>query len=194
MEPPAGAANTSANRPTRLLDRARHKCRLLHYSIRTEEAYVQWIRRFILFHHMRHPDEMGVPEVEVLLSDLAIRGQVSASTQNQAMSAVLYLYRQILEINQPNAALAAAGWAETTPDCHGTRRGCEILGPPSLSALGALSASAGTSFFPQKRRRRWGRSGLISKKFTASESACYFGASGAGSTSVEGKCSLSGGA
>jgi integron integrase len=101
MNPSAEPANTNANPPPRLLDRVRHKCRLLHYAIRTEEAYVQWIRRFILFHHKRHPAEMGVPEIEAFLSDLAVRGQVSASTQNQAFSALLFLYRQILEIDLP---------------------------------------------------------------------------------------------
>jgi hypothetical protein len=84
VEPPAGAANTSANPPTRLLDRARHKCRSLHYSIRTDEAYVQWIRRFILLHHKPHLVAMDVPETEVVLSDLAVRRQVSATTQDRA--------------------------------------------------------------------------------------------------------------
>jgi integron integrase len=99
MDPSAGPADANSHPPPRLLDRVRHKCRLLHYSVRTEEAYVQWIRRFILFHRKRHPAEMGVPEIEAFLGDLAVRGQVSASTQNQAFCALLFLYRQVLDIN-----------------------------------------------------------------------------------------------
>jgi integron integrase len=84
-----------------LLDQVRHHIRLLHYSIRTEEAYVQVIKRFILFHHKRHPQEMGVEEIRQYLSHLAIAGQVSASTQNQALSALLFLYRQVLNRELP---------------------------------------------------------------------------------------------
>lgn len=82
--------------PPRLLDRVRHAARLRHMSRRTEETYVGWIRRFILFHGKRHPDEMGAPEVIAFLSDLAVRRHVGATTQNQALSALLFLYRAIL--------------------------------------------------------------------------------------------------
>ncbi len=68
-----------------------------HYSLRTEQSYVAWVRRFILFHGKRHPKEMGAPEVVAFLSDLAVRGRVSASTQNQALSALLFLYRHVLD-------------------------------------------------------------------------------------------------
>ncbi len=85
----------------RLLDQVRERIRFLHYSIRTEEAYIGWIRRFILFHGKRHPREMGAPEVEAFLSDLATQGRVTASTQNQALSAILFLYRQVLGIELP---------------------------------------------------------------------------------------------
>jgi len=81
----------------RLLDRVRQAIRTRHYSRRTEEAYVFWIRRFLAFHGMRHPDQMGSAEVASFLSDLATRRQVSASTQNQAFSAILFLYRCVLE-------------------------------------------------------------------------------------------------
>jgi integron integrase len=84
-----------------LLDRLRRQIRLLHYSIRTEEAYVQWVRRFILFHKKRHPSEMGVDEVRHFLSHLANEGRVSASTQNQALSALLFLYREVLGLDLP---------------------------------------------------------------------------------------------
>ena len=89
------------NGKPRLLDQVRERIRFLHYSIRTEEAYIGWIRRFILFHGKRHPREMGAPEVEAFLSDLATRGRVTASTQNQALSAILFLYRQVLGIELP---------------------------------------------------------------------------------------------
>lgn len=75
--------------------------RIRHYSYRTEETYLQWIRRFILFHGKRHPREMGAEEIQSFLSDLAIRGRVSASTQNQALSAILSLYQKVLQINLP---------------------------------------------------------------------------------------------
>jgi len=79
----------TASRPPRLLDRVRAAIRLRHYSLRTEQAYVGWIRRYIHFHGVRHPDEMGSVEVVEFLSDLAVRHQVAASTQNQALSALL---------------------------------------------------------------------------------------------------------
>jgi integron integrase len=82
--------------PPRLLDRVRQAIRTRHYSRSTEEAYAFWIRRFLAFHGMRHPTEMGSPEVASFLAYLANRRQVSASTQNQAFSAVLFLYRNVL--------------------------------------------------------------------------------------------------
>jgi integron integrase len=85
----------------RLLDRVRVAIRTRHYSIRTEEAYVGWIRRFIFFHNKRHPAEMGEPEINAFLSHLAVRGQVSASTQNQALCGLLFLYRHVLEKQFP---------------------------------------------------------------------------------------------
>jgi integron integrase len=84
------------NPPTRLLDQIRQAIRRKHYSIRTEEAYVNWVKRFILFHHKRHPAQMGVPEIEAFLTDLAVNLKVAASTQNQALSALLFLYKEVL--------------------------------------------------------------------------------------------------
>jgi integron integrase len=72
-----------------------------HYSIRTEDQYLHWIKRFILFHDKRHPRDMGAGEVEGFLTDLAVRGKVAASTQNQAKSAILFLYKQVLETELP---------------------------------------------------------------------------------------------
>ncbi|MFO0906002.1 MAG: integron integrase [Pirellulales bacterium] len=85
----------------RLLDQVRDKCRVLHLSKRTETAYVGWIRRFILFHQKRHPLEMGAPEVEAFLTHLAVQGKVAASTQNQALAGLLFLYRDVLGIQLP---------------------------------------------------------------------------------------------
>jgi integron integrase len=89
-EPPAAA------RPPRLLDRVRDTARLRHLSRRTEEAYAGWIRRFILFHDKRHPNQMGAREVVAFLTHLAVQGGVAASTQNQALAALLFLYRAVL--------------------------------------------------------------------------------------------------
>jgi integron integrase len=83
----------------RLLDRVRLAIRLRHYSRRTEEAYVTWIRRYILFHGKRHPSELGPAHIAAFLSSLATTGRVSASTQNQALSALTFLYRVILAVD-----------------------------------------------------------------------------------------------
>jgi integron integrase len=80
----------------KLLDQVRDALRLRHYAIRTEQSYLDWIKRFILFHHKRHPNSMGVPEIEAFLSHLALQRNVAASTQNQARSALLFLYRHVL--------------------------------------------------------------------------------------------------
>ena len=79
----------------KLLDQVREAIRLKHYSIRTEEAYIYWIRRFILYHDKRHPTEIGEREIEMFLAHLAIQENVAASTQNQALSALLFLYREV---------------------------------------------------------------------------------------------------
>jgi integron integrase len=83
--------------PPKLLDRLRQAIRVRHYSIRTEEAYVQWSRRFILFHHKRHPSSMGADEVNAFLTHLAVEESVSVSTQNQALSALVFLYKNVLD-------------------------------------------------------------------------------------------------
>lgn len=88
-------------RPQRLLDQVRHALRVRHRSERTEEAYVSWIRRYILFHDKRHPSEMGTAELSEFLTHLALAGNVSPSTQNQALSAILFLYRHVLRRELP---------------------------------------------------------------------------------------------
>ncbi len=85
----------------KLLDQVRGKIRLKHYSIRTEQAYVDWIKRFILHFGKRHPRELGAADVEAFLTHLAVAGNVAASTQNQAKSALLFLYREVLETELP---------------------------------------------------------------------------------------------
>jgi integrase len=85
-------------RPPRLLDQVRQVLRVQHYAQRTEECYVDWIKRFILFHGRRHPRDLGAAEVEQFLTDLAVNGHVAASTQNQALCALLFLYGHVLEI------------------------------------------------------------------------------------------------
>jgi integron integrase len=93
--------NASLTQSPRLLDQVRGKIRLKHYSIRTEQAYVDWIKRFVLHFDKRHPAEMGAPEVEAFLTYLAVQGKVAASTQNQAKAALLFLYREVLEQDLP---------------------------------------------------------------------------------------------
>jgi len=85
------------NPKLKLLDQVSEVMRFKHYSLRTETTYREWIRRYILFHGKRHPKEMGAFEVERFLSDLAVRGKVAASTQNQAFNALLFLYREVLD-------------------------------------------------------------------------------------------------
>jgi len=87
--------------PPRLLDQLREQLRVRHYSLRTEDAYVDWVRRFILFHDKRHPRDMGAAEVQGFLSHLAVDRKVSPSTQNQAKAALLFLYRQVLDADLP---------------------------------------------------------------------------------------------
>ncbi len=91
----------SAPQKPKLLDRVRLAMRAHHYSPRTEEAYVAWIKRYIFFHAKRHPSEMGAEEVTRFLSSLALDGRVAASTQNQALSALLLLYREVLQQDLP---------------------------------------------------------------------------------------------
>ena len=82
----------------KLLEQVRDAIRTLHYSIRTEEAYLLWVKKFILFHQKRHPLEMGAPEVSEFLTHLAVDRKVAAATQNQALSALTFLYRVVLDL------------------------------------------------------------------------------------------------
>ncbi|MGH8538966.1 MAG: integron integrase [Stenotrophobium sp.] len=111
----------------KLLDQVRRLCRAKHYSLRTEETYLHWIKRFILFHGKRHPREMGAPEVEAFLSDLAVRLNVSASTQNLALSAVLFLYREVLGIE--------LAWLSNVTRAKKPQRLPTVLTQPEVQAL-----------------------------------------------------------
>jgi site-specific recombinase XerD len=87
---------TTQSTPPRLLDAVRDVIRLKHYSLRTEETYVHWIKRFIYFHGKRHQRELGAADVTAFLNDLVRRRDVAAATQNQALSALRFLYREVL--------------------------------------------------------------------------------------------------
>lgn len=97
---PAAKSDTAPARP-RLLDHVRERIRVKHYSYATEKTYTHWIRAFIHFHHMRHPRDMGAAEIEAYLSHLATERDVVAGTQNQAMHAILFLYKEVLGIDLP---------------------------------------------------------------------------------------------
>lgn len=90
--------NDPTRPPRRLLDQVRDRLRTKHYSYRTEQSYLHWIKRFILFHGKRHPKEMAESEIESFLTDLAVRRKVAAATQNQAFNAILFLYREVLGV------------------------------------------------------------------------------------------------
>lgn len=124
----------AAPAPPKLLDRVRDKTRVKHYSIRTEQTYVDWIRRFILFHGKKHPGKMGAAEVEAFLTHLAVVGKVSASTQNQAQAAILFLYREVLQQKLP--------WLDNVERAKIPQRLPVVLTPRETSAL--LSRLSGT--------------------------------------------------
>lgn len=98
--PPTSTSSVPAD-PPKLLDRVRDRIRRKGYSIRTEKSYAYWIKRFILFNDKRHPQEMGAAEVEAFLTSLAVDRDVAAATQNLDLSAILFLYREVLETPLP---------------------------------------------------------------------------------------------
>lgn len=101
LRPQAKVLELPALRSVRLLDQVRERLRGLHYSLRTEDAYLHWCRAFIRFHGRRHPAEMGAAEVEAFLTFLAAERSVAASTHNQALSALLFLYGKVLQVRLP---------------------------------------------------------------------------------------------
>jgi integrase len=120
VAPPAGA-------PRRLLDHVRERLRYLHYSLRTEEAYVHWIRAFVRFHAPRHPRELGGPQVEAFLAWLSTERQVSVSTHRQALSALLFLYQQVLGQRLP--------WMEAIGRPQRRPRLPVVLAPQEVAAV-----------------------------------------------------------
>jgi integrase len=130
----AGTAGSAGGPPgvpvavkPKLLDQVRDAIRTRHYSYRTEEAYVGWIRRFILFHRKRHPAEMGKPEIEQFLTELAVKRQVAASTQNQALAALLFLYKDVLECDP--------GWVDDIVRAKRPQRLPTVLTVSEVAAL-----------------------------------------------------------
>ncbi|MEO8162062.1 MAG: integron integrase [Arenimonas sp.] len=117
---------TSGQEP-RLLPSVRDKCRVKHFSPRTERAYVGWVKRFILFHEKRHPRTMGGPDVEQFLTHLAVVGKVAAGTQNQALSALLFLYKEVLGIDLP--------WLESLTRAKRPRRVPTVLSAAETQRL-----------------------------------------------------------
>ncbi len=120
----------TSGRPPRLLERVRDALRTRHYSLRTERAYLGWIRRFILANGKCHPREMGAAEVEHFLSALAVHGKVAASTQNQALAALLFLYREVLRIDLP--------WMENVVRAKRPQRVPSVLSREEVRRLLAL--------------------------------------------------------
>jgi integron integrase len=118
----------------RLLESLRHTIRRRHYSIRTEDAYVDWVRRFILFHGKQHPRDLGPEEITAFLTHLAVRRLVAPSTQNQAKSALLFLYREVLQLQLP--------WLDEVTAAKTHRRLPVVLTPSEVRAL--LNELSGT--------------------------------------------------
>ena len=126
--------NTTPTQPKKLLDQVRDKIRFKHYSLSTENTYLSWIKQFILYHGKRHPVDMGAAEVEAFLTYLATQRQVSSSTQNQALSAILFLYREVLAITLP--------WLDNFERSKKPRRLPVVLTVPEVQALLREAASA----------------------------------------------------
>ena len=164
----------SGSSPPRLLDRVRAEVRVRHYSLRTEQAYVDWIRRFILFHGKRHPAAMGEAEIQAFLTHLAVDKSVAASTQNQALSALLFLYRQVLgrelgDLSGVTRARRSRRRRQRLPprrrrrrrsgESSGARAKRSPPAPRSGSGSGSISSARG------KRRRaflfRWSRRSAV---------------------------------
>ncbi|MGE5467916.1 MAG: integron integrase [Ignavibacteria bacterium] len=119
--------NTSSGSGPRLLDQVRGKLRMKHYSLRTEQTYVDWIKRFILHSGKRHPRDMGAAEIEAFLTHLAVVGKVAASTQNQAKSSLLFLYREVLEVELP--------WLDNVESAKAPKRLPVVLTQPEVQEL-----------------------------------------------------------
>ena len=134
MAPPNFPDKSTTANPPKLLDQVRDRLRVKHYSIRTEQTYVHWIKRYIFFHGKRHPKNLGARDIEAFLTHLAVEGKVSASTQNLAKSSLLFLYREVLEIELP--------WLENVTQAKAPKRLPVVLTVGEVQ--GVLSRLTGT--------------------------------------------------
>jgi len=126
--PPGSPSPAAAGaQPPRLLARLREALRVRHYSLRTERAYVDWVRRFVVFHGKRHPEQLGAVEVQAFLTHLAVERTVSSSTQNQAKAALLFLYREVLGLRLP--------WLDDFVGARLSRRLPVVLTPAEVRRL-----------------------------------------------------------
>jgi integron integrase len=132
--PGAAPPRSLPSSPPRLLDQLRHALRVRHYSIRTEQAYVDWVRRFVRFHSKRHPLRLGAAEVQAFLTHLAVERSVASPTQNQAKAALLFLYREVLGVQLP--------WLDEIVGAKLARRLPVVLTPTEVREL--LSHLSGT--------------------------------------------------
>lgn len=132
---PENPSSVALASPPRLLDQVRARIRFKHYSIRTEQTYVDWIKRFVRHFGKRHPREMGADEVQAFLSSLAVEGRVAASTQNQAKSALLFLYKEVLGVDLP--------WLNQVEAAKTSRRLPVVLSQGEVAAV--LSTMKGTT-------------------------------------------------
>jgi integron integrase len=121
------AASPAVVEPPRLLHRVRERIRFKHYSLRTEAAYVDWIKRFIVFHGKQHPSDLGAQEVEAFLTYLAVKRNVASSTQNQAKSAILFLYKEVLLTELP--------WLDGIQAARTSRKLPVVLTPEEVANL-----------------------------------------------------------
>jgi hypothetical protein len=136
---------------------AREKIRARHLALRTEQAYLQWMRRYVKFHGRRHPREMGATEVEAFLIHLAVDAKVSASTQNQALQALLFLYRQVLDVELP--------WLENAIRASRPRRLPVVLSTTELpdSIVAPLREHLSKLYDRFGRQRKLGEPGAASR-------------------------------
>ncbi|MDH2915820.1 MAG: integron integrase [Gallionella sp.] len=134
MATPNSSDKSTTLKPPKLLDQVRDKLRVKHYSIRTEQAYLGWIKRYIYFHDKTHPKDLGAQDIEAFLTHLAVAGKVSASTQNLAKSSLLFLYREVLDIQLP--------WLDNVTQAKAPKRLPVVLTVAEVQAV--LSRLTGT--------------------------------------------------
>jgi integron integrase len=151
-----GSTMETSNTEPKLLDQVRFKIRFKQYSIRTEEVYTGWVKRFILFHDKKHPSEMGSSEIEDFLTHLSVVGNVTASTQNQALSAIVFLYREVLKVDLPkNMKFNFAKRPAKLPLVLTRDETMSVLSllPPSWSLIGSLLYGTGMRLMEVMRLR-----------------------------------------